>query len=378
MNHVESIGAAGPVLCPSCGFAPCGCQELHHQRKARGRMLAAIGLEQARSGDVYNALLTLRSALASGAAEPRVFEVAGLCALAAGDPQSARRWWRQAEVLNADSPAGQWRNSLEHGEVNTALVSYNLALDAANARAYEQARSHLATSLEHLSGFLPAIHLAGVLSRVSSTGSEPQPVARSWALKRTIPLVAAASFLLGLSVWPVLSSRDRRASAAPAAGRYDTVVATAINRTAPNLGGATLPASMAAGLAFDGNVDSVSALIETANLDTVAWSRQAKGELRRQSIVAAQRHLSSGRNESSGGSLAVAVASLKRAAHLAAGSYLEDDVLYELAQVLQRAGQPAEAAATATRVLTSFPRSIFANSVMKRLAGRQTQTTREQ
>ena len=342
----------------------CLCSELRAQAEARGRLRALDGLSRARTGDFAGGLTALREAASHGAMSSWVLEAAGLCALAVGDPTAARSWWQAAVANGAERPARGWLASLESGEIRAALESYNGALSAARAGDYEGGVALLAKSRELLPDFGPSQRLEALLARaIADHHAVPARNAHVRGVRRVM-LVATVLATTAGAFWAGLSAR--RPSPAPTAssslakGR-DASPAPRDTRVGPDAG-------YAIGVALTMDPDSIAALAARVGADTTAWPSTARLRLADIRVRSAQRHFSRGLSFVTRGAAGEAAREFTAAARLGAGTYLEDDALYELARAQERVGAETDAASTAAHLLSTFPRSIFSNSTMRSLA----------
>jgi len=124
------------------------------------------------------------------------------------------------------------------------------------------------------------------------------------------------------------------------------------------------------GIALAADADSITMLVSRIEADTTAWPAAARRRMASLRTAAAHRHFSRGLRFTVRGADTEAVGEFTAASRLGAGTYIEDDALYELARAQRRAGAADEAAVTAGRLLAAFPHSIYSNSTTRALATR--------
>lgn len=169
-----------------------------------------------------------------------------------------------------------------------------------------------------------------------------------------------AAFLLGTQT----GSRSADSSVVASAVQNRSTATAKLSSTVDTREGV----SRAIGLALAGDPDSVTALISQIDADSSSWPAAARERMRHLRLLAARRHFATGLETLRAGSASEATRHLATAARLGAGTYIEDDALYELSRAQWRAGANADAARTARRLLTDFPTSLYANSTMRALA----------
>ena len=174
-------------------------------------------------------------------------------------------------------------------------------------------------------------------------------------------VLSVALVIGGISFWP---ARGAQLGGSTKAG--------ALSASAAHLRGAPLnampPGSVVLGVALDGAVDSLAALIRMTGPDTALWSassrRRAVSLLRR----AGWDHYRSGIVALRAGNYGEATNELRLAVEYGRGDFFEDDALYALSGAYGQLGDKALASHAAIQLLETFPTSIFANSMTRRLA----------
>lgn len=370
-------GASGVVPedpCFICGQDDCTCLDLRAAVMALAEGARRFGYAAARSGRIWEARRHLRSAVEFDATDARAWCVRGLCSFALGDLPEAKACWTAA--LNQDShcPASFWLGALDSGPVRDALDAYNTALGNAQRGRWGQALNALQAVRRALPDFVPAGILLGLVLEGEGRLSEARSVwtdARAHAqdhpellrmlAERTppsrgplaaatprwfYPASAAAVLIVVVALFALLRPQ-------PQSGPAETQAAAAVPQvehppTAPSEAGGAAPPEDVVGPAS--TTDRAPAV--TAIQYDVAWDLFEQA-----------------RDQAEDGDWIAAVPRLALVADWAAGRFYHDDALYLLARGHAYGGMTDEAKSVASMLLSSYPTSIFANSVSRNIAG---------
>jgi hypothetical protein len=121
-------------------------------------------------------------------------------------------------------------------------------------------------------------------------------------------------------------------------------------------------------LAFGAQPDSLAAAIVRSGIDTSAQQPKVRQRAIAFRTRIARQHFREARHARGEGRNSTALHEFGAAAKFGIGTYLEDDALYELARAQAAVGAWGDASVTARRLLATYPRSVFANSIMNALA----------
>lgn len=366
-------------LCVLCGGGPdCSCLELGTRLTDAAAALRRAGMEAARSGRLCEARRLLRSSIAIDSADARTWAVLGLCEFSIGDMTAARTSWDIAADLHAESPAASWVREIESGAVRGALEGYNDALEEANRGQWAQARERLQDVRATLPDFVPLAILLGLVHEGEGDRSAARDVwLEAVALARDHPdllrLLSRSAEPSALAVSGVRSSWAYGGVAVAALGIAGLLALPLLDRRE----GPSQPPA----LQETATLEPLTPPVDppegeesgTSGIAAVSGERFLSGAVRDTAVMALQydvawRLFQEARTQSEAGNWAAVVPRATLVDDLAPGRFYHDDALYLLARAYAHTGRSDEAQAVAGTLLSTYPTSIYVNSVTRSIA----------
>jgi tetratricopeptide (TPR) repeat protein len=287
-----------------------------------------------------------------------------------------------------------WIAGLTSGDLNRTMLAYNKALNLANAGQWTEALQEVTGVLAQFPDFIPAGRLKGLVLAGAGRVAEARlaweealrqctddPILRSYlevadgqltplsqnkrprssvARVRQLAIGAAAGVTLTLAGLYLFSTEGDKA-------RRPSPVAAAESGAGPSSPDRSTLAGIL-GVALSEQEDSIAALVEAVGVDTSRWDPTARTHGRNVVQEAGWRHYKSGVKAARNSHLDLAVAELRRATEMGVRAFYHDDALYGLALLYDRTGNQPDAQRTARTLLETYPGSVFANSIIRRLA----------
>jgi tetratricopeptide (TPR) repeat protein len=322
-----------------CGAgSTCDCYASKERLVAHQATTRRAAFVAAASGRLPQALELLKNTLASEPRDGVSWLLLGLIEFQTGNLPEARSSWTRALELDGSCDAGRWLEDLRAGPTHDALRGYNDAIALVNGGEVRQAERLLDRVRRQLPDFAPAAHLEDLIqSTIAEEKGEPNRAGRRrrrldqiigiqvspvGALMLIVLLAAAYKFgvtrqnaspVLSPSVLPQVSQTAQVAPAGPNAPPAPHVVPIYIN----------------------------------------GWQR-----------------FRAAREASQTGDWSRVVEFLAQFGSVPKSAFYHDDGLYLLAQGYAHLHDDQRSAQIANELLQEHPTSIFANSVIRRLAGR--------
>jgi tetratricopeptide (TPR) repeat protein len=381
--------------CEICGSAGglCACTVSTTSLAAHAAALADAASRAASAGELHRALELGREAVSIDGSSSRVWQMVALSALALGHTREALAAFRVAESMDAEGEASKWRQAMENGVVRRALTRYNLALVEAQEGHIAKAMTSAECVAKDLPQFVPAARLLGLLHVHEGQPARAREVwqaALAWCSddRELLRLIAETADASGDTLPPLrepvsarpLKTRGYVVPSAIAAvlvavaalyfsgTRSDAAVV--VDAVRPPLASRADTAALARALGqilaaeSDSAVDALRALEpHTAN-----WPAAAKA---RASAIGQERgraHFEAGQKAFNSGQWRAAARDLSWAVTYGAGSDYHAAAMYLLARSHARTSQPSSAKLEAQELLRMYPRSRYADAVMRSMA----------
>lgn len=370
--------------------------------------LCASGWRAVRSGDWAGGYRDLREAVALDSTFVGAWELLGLLAFAGGSVAEARQAWQNASLADCASPAGEWLQSLQSGDLCEVVRYYNEGVRLAQLGRLDAALSSVSSLADLCPEFLPAVRLEALLRVRIGEASEASTEARSWRRRarfwrsdyllnqllqaereepavgnigvseklsrRSVAWFAVAGvIMLAGGIWATnpwhgrLTLPPLRTSQVPTIGGRAAQVEAAQTSPAGRIP-SPYPVRVLE-VALGGDNDSVATLLEQVGSDTLELPPPVKARVVSILHRSGRHQYSLGRIALAEGRLDEAHERFELATRRGNGAYFADDALYLLMQVEQERGDRGAAREVAKRLLAAHPQSIFANSLTRSIAG---------
>jgi predicted Zn-dependent protease len=383
--------------CDVCGSRGglCACTVAPSTLTARAEELSRAAMAAAAHGELHRALEVGRQALAIDGSSAPLWRVTGFAALALGDVGEAVASLRVAHTIDASSGADTWLTSLERGPAHAALERYNRALADAQAQRTDEAILGAQAVLNELPNFVPAARLLGLLYAeqgrteearavwqaalatcsddrellrlLASTnlGSQEQPATprrRSSmgvrAQKTILPAVTVGLALLTVVTLAAAVVSNRKNPDA----RTDSVRAPLATRSD------SIALARALGQILAAESDSAVEALRALEPHTRQWPAAAKARAATISHERGRTHFTLGEKAFNSGQWRAATRELSWAVTYGDGSDYHPAAMYLLSRSHARTSQPSSAKVQAQEVLRRYPKSRYADGVMRAIA----------
>lgn len=388
--------------CEQCGaLVPCACAHARALIAARAVQLESQGLQQASARCFCAARTSLEEASELQALSGSAMIALGLCYWTAGDLAAVESVWKGAlRAPDVSARAARLLETLRSDDTSRALEAYTKALTAARQGNFVEARSQVALVRTVLPDLEPAARLAVLIAPedqqrelvvryrdcfrdhsvpIPSLLADSTPTAslrRSvnvpaggataslrWSIMRMAG-IAIVGVLIGVVGTRSLISVPPRSGPGNTPAQVAPVLSADTARSIREMG-ATPPTLVR--LALSDKTTDLAALIDSLRADGKRFSPAETTLVARRLADAARAAYRQSRRLLAIGDTGAAIEALKDAV-LVVDAYYADDALYALAVSLSQRGQSKEAAAVAQKLLTRYPRSIYGNSIARRIA----------
>ena len=380
------------MRCDVCGSLGglCTCTVATTALKTRAEELSRAAFAAVAEGNLHRALALGRESLAIDGSPAKLWQTVGLCALAVGELAEALKALKVASSLDPSGHAAELLQSMESGAGHQALLRYNRALADAQAGRIDDAIESAELVVRELPQFVPGERLLGLLyaergefgqargiwltaldacrddldllrflaetnndlpARLREPASARPIKARGYLVPAVVAAAAVATISILVMRQPSVNAKTSDSASAPMATRADTVA---------------LARSL--GQILAGESDSAVNALRALEPHTAQWPAAAKA---RAAAIGQQRgraHYDSGVKAFNSGQWRAAALDLSWAVTYGAGSDYHAHAMYLLARSHARTSQPASAKIEAQELLRLYPKSRYADGVMRSMA----------